>query len=309
MSSGHGIGIPGVEIESHDHVCALFDGQAQRDEILFSFLHAGLDDGDKCMVVVDGDPSDVYERLADPTEIDEWLETGALDVRAASTLGRPDDPLDVDAMLGMWDALIRYESRLTGYIPDRLAVLCLYDVAEVGGSLLIDAVRTHPRLLVGSVVIENPPAGQRWAGCAQGLGRGSRIATILGCTRRPGSRAEGRASVVRFEALFPPCPGPGPRRVRSRKSSKNLVWTASRWVSPRDRVGGAVLGVSLPEPEHPTTRICREACYPDTEDVAFPGQPNGGKPRCPKSAHSVWSASVRSCASGMPSGCSWASRG
>jgi hypothetical protein len=187
-TSGHGIGIPGVDIEPGDHVCALFEGEAQRDEILFSFLRAGLEDGDKCVVVLDhDDPAEVLERFADKDEIARWQASSALVVCGSPSELPVAGPLDVPEMLANWDdaiaateessrfdfvrvtgdatwwstqadgdTLVRYESALTGYIPERLAVMCLYDVERVERATLINAVRTHPRLLAGSVVIENP---------------------------------------------------------------------------------------------------------------------------------------------------------
>ena len=54
------------------------------------------------------------------------------------------------------DTLVRYESALTSRMPERVAILCCYDVAAMDGETLVDGVRTHPTLLVGSVMIENP---------------------------------------------------------------------------------------------------------------------------------------------------------
>lgn len=185
---GHGSGIPGVDIDAQDHVCALFEGEAARDEILFSFLRAGLDDGDKCVVVLDDeDPASVLRRFADADAIAEWQATGALEAQGVPTEAEAGEPLGVEEMLATWDdafaaaddsspfkfvrlagdatwwstqadgdTLVRYESALTANIPERAAVLCLYDVGRVARATLINAVRTHPRLLVGSVVIENP---------------------------------------------------------------------------------------------------------------------------------------------------------
>jgi hypothetical protein len=36
------------------------------------------------------------------------------------------------------------------------AVLCLYDLAKVGGGVLLDLIKTHPRILMGGLLLENP---------------------------------------------------------------------------------------------------------------------------------------------------------
>jgi hypothetical protein len=35
-------------------------------------------------------------------------------------------------------------------------VVCLYDIDRFGGGIIIDLLKTHPRVLVGEVLIENP---------------------------------------------------------------------------------------------------------------------------------------------------------
>ena len=69
MGSGrHGVGIPGVHIEPQEHVCALYEGGERRDEVLLGFVRAGLEDGDKCVFVLDeDDPSEFVARLGNPT--------------------------------------------------------------------------------------------------------------------------------------------------------------------------------------------------------------------------------------------------
>jgi MEDS: MEthanogen/methylotroph, DcmR Sensory domain len=188
MSDGrHGVGIPGLHIESQDHVCALYEGAERRDEVLIGFLRAGLEEGDKCVWVVDeDDPSEFLAKLAEPNDVKRWQANGAINVRGAEPEREQGDELTIDEMLATWDEamaaadqslfpfvrvtgdatwwstqagadnLVRYECALTDRLPDNVAVMCCYDVAEMDGSTLVDAVRTHPTLLVGSVIIENP---------------------------------------------------------------------------------------------------------------------------------------------------------
>src|SRR5580700_7981179 len=58
------LGIAGLEAEPGDHICALFSGERERDQILIPFLRAGLASGDKCICVVDGtDPGEIIAAL------------------------------------------------------------------------------------------------------------------------------------------------------------------------------------------------------------------------------------------------------
>jgi hypothetical protein len=98
-------------------------------------------------------------------------------------------PFSTDAMLGFWDDAVgsavgsgsyafarasgempfemrllpgrseffRYEGALNRFAPRYpQTILCLYDLARFGGGILVDLLRTHPKLLMGGLVLENP---------------------------------------------------------------------------------------------------------------------------------------------------------
>ena len=51
----------------------------------------------------------------------------------------------------------RYEAAVNAFAPRYpQAYLCLYDLALFGGGILVDLLRTHPKLLMGGLVLENP---------------------------------------------------------------------------------------------------------------------------------------------------------
>ncbi|WP_214369156.1 MEDS domain-containing protein [Pseudonocardia sp. H11422] len=165
----------------------MFQEPVERDRAMTLFFRAGLLAGDYCVVVVDAaDPTAMLQLLGSRDEVSEWRSAGLLDIRTATDPTQPANALSVDEMLSMWDAiteeatgfsgafarlggeaswwiprasedhLIRYESELTRRIPDQLGVLCLYDVTQFGAGVLIDVIRTHPKVLVGSLVVDNP---------------------------------------------------------------------------------------------------------------------------------------------------------
>jgi hypothetical protein len=35
-------------------------------------------------------------------------------------------------------------------------ILCLYDLARLGGGMVVDLLKTHPKILLGGLVLENP---------------------------------------------------------------------------------------------------------------------------------------------------------
>jgi hypothetical protein len=51
----------------------------------------------------------------------------------------------------------RYEAKLNEVIPNYAQViLCLYDLDRFGAEVLMDTLRTHPRVVVDGMVHENP---------------------------------------------------------------------------------------------------------------------------------------------------------
>jgi hypothetical protein len=52
--------------------------------------------------------------------------------------------------------LIEFESRVNHVIVNDDVVVCAYDLARFGASVVIDALRTHPLVIVGGLLQENP---------------------------------------------------------------------------------------------------------------------------------------------------------
>jgi hypothetical protein len=64
MANGLALGIGGIEADLGDHICGLYSGESQRDQMIIPFLEAGLASGDKCICVVDGtDPAHIVAML------------------------------------------------------------------------------------------------------------------------------------------------------------------------------------------------------------------------------------------------------
>ncbi len=59
-------------------------------------------------------------------------------------------------LLGVND-LIEFEARVNYVIPKyENAVICAYDLTKFGASVVIDALRTHPVVIIGGLLQENP---------------------------------------------------------------------------------------------------------------------------------------------------------
>jgi hypothetical protein len=55
------------------------------------------------------------------------------------------------------DTLVEFESRVNEvWRRHDDAVICVYDLARFGGQVVIDMLRTHPMIIIGGILQENP---------------------------------------------------------------------------------------------------------------------------------------------------------
>jgi hypothetical protein len=55
------------------------------------------------------------------------------------------------------DDLLEYEARLNYILPRyKDPVICTYDLAKFGGDTVIDIMRTHPMIIIGGILQQNP---------------------------------------------------------------------------------------------------------------------------------------------------------
>jgi DNA-binding CsgD family transcriptional regulator len=184
------MGIPGMdEIRPGTHVCALYSGPAERDSLLFPFLREGLREGDKCLCLLDdAEPASVRDRVASRQNCYSRRESEQLEVDRASDVYRRSGRFSVEQMRSFLSGrltqaaesrfpLLRavgemswvlpqpeaaedffiYESAVNQIIEDKAAVfMCLYDLQRCGVSTLVDVLKTHPKVLLDGMVLENP---------------------------------------------------------------------------------------------------------------------------------------------------------
>jgi hypothetical protein len=52
---------------------------------------------------------------------------------------------------------IEYEARFNQvHQGDRDSVICAYDIAKFRGDIIVDIIRTHPMIIIGGILQENP---------------------------------------------------------------------------------------------------------------------------------------------------------
>ncbi|HEY8799965.1 MAG TPA: MEDS domain-containing protein [Candidatus Limnocylindrales bacterium] len=183
-------GLAGVDLVPGDHICAMYLGRAERDNIVLPYLRAGLRAGDKCLCIIDSSPlGDLLADIGEKGEVDGYVASRQLELHTAHEAYLRTPPFSTEAMLEYWElkvgAAVTDDSfgfaRVTGEMPWEMrllpgrteffryegelnrfalrypqAILCLYDLDRFGGGILVDLLRTHPKLLMGGLVLENP---------------------------------------------------------------------------------------------------------------------------------------------------------
>ena len=174
----------------HRHVCAFFNGIDEEYRVLRSFIKDGLDQGDKALHLVDPKlREDHLKRLAEAgINVQQGMDTGQLEVRPWQDAPLRGGRFDQDSWLvsfeqvlqsgqaagyaqtrflaqmewalvdlpGVGD-LIEFETRVNYVTPKYDDILiCAYDLSKFGASLVMDALRTHPVVIIGGLLQENP---------------------------------------------------------------------------------------------------------------------------------------------------------
>src|SRR5438477_11940950 len=174
----------------HRHVCAFFHDTEEEYRVLLPFVKEGLARGEKAFHIVDPKLRDEHlERLSSAgVDVPSVEKNGQFELHHWHEVYLRDGHFDRDRMLacmqdvleqsqrdgfplarvmghaewasGDWpgvDDFLEYECRLNDIIPQyKDAVICLYNLTKCGGNLIIDVMRTHPMILIGGIVQENP---------------------------------------------------------------------------------------------------------------------------------------------------------
>ena len=177
-------------MRKHRHLCAFFHSQPEQYEVLLPFVQEGVKLGDRGVHIVDpqrlaehrealtraGLDVDALER-EDKLEIRPWHDAYLRDgqfvqsamlalieevLRTGPQRGFPRTRLVANmewALTGKpgVDDLVEYETRLNYVLPKyEDPVICTYDLARFDAGVVIDILRTHPVVIVGGLVQENP---------------------------------------------------------------------------------------------------------------------------------------------------------
>lgn len=173
------------------HVCAFFHNPDEQYRVLLPFIKEGFECGDRAFHVVDPKLREEHLRRLESAGIvvtatqhrrqlevatveETFLRNGRFNPDAVLALIQ--ETLKTGATFGFpftrfiahvagriledgsnADEWIKCEARLNSILPRyNDPVICVYDLAKLGGAVVVDVLRTHPMVIIGGLLHENP---------------------------------------------------------------------------------------------------------------------------------------------------------
>jgi MEDS: MEthanogen/methylotroph, DcmR Sensory domain len=189
-NQGLSIQFAGGVLDRQRHICAFFNDIDEEHRVLRSFIKDGFDRGDKAFHLVNPELREEHlRRLAEAgINVREVLEAGQLEVRPWQEAPLRGGRFDQDTWL-LWfeqvlrsgpaagyaqtrflahmewalvdlpgvEDLIEFETRVNYIVPKyEDIVICSYNLSKFSASVVMDALRTHPVVIIGGLLQENP---------------------------------------------------------------------------------------------------------------------------------------------------------
>jgi|SRR5665213_365527 len=178
----------GAALGAHRHICAFFSRRDDEYRVLLPFIKDGVDAGEKAVHIVDPLRRDehLHQLRSGGIDADAAEKRGQLDLRAWTDAHLRDGVFNQDRTLRLIGD-IRRDSQLQGFARTRFVthmewaleadggidrlleyeatanlavagdpVVCVYDLSRFGGDVVVDVMRTHPLILIGGILHENP---------------------------------------------------------------------------------------------------------------------------------------------------------
>jgi hypothetical protein len=184
------VNLAGRNIGCSCHACAFFHTEEQFYKVLMPFIREGFTAGDRAVHIVDPVKRETHVTKLSDAGIDAKtsLDTRQLEVRKWEEAYLREGHFDQDAMLALiqevldegrrqdfpmtrlvanmeWALedrpgvadIVEYESRLNYILPQYDdTVVCTYDLGKFSAPVVMDILRTHPMVIIGEVMQENP---------------------------------------------------------------------------------------------------------------------------------------------------------
>jgi hypothetical protein len=187
------IRLAGSALGRRAHICAFFNNPDEEYEVLTPFIKDGLELGEKAVHTVDpGRRSEHLQRLTSAgIDIEATSRNGQFELRDWTNTHLRDGECNLSNTLALFQQVVK-DAREDGFplirfvthmewaleaemdVNDLLAyearandiwirqdgpvnpVICTYDLSRFSGDVIVDIMRTHPMVIIGGILQENP---------------------------------------------------------------------------------------------------------------------------------------------------------
>ena len=181
----------GRKLANATHICAFFESEKQEYDCLVPYFSEGLEQGEQVVTIRDAaqcKPHTEKLRARMPQSIEEPIRSNQLRVVASEETYLVDGCFESERMYNMleevlkaagsgpfkrvrtcgdmtWalrdmpgtDELMEYESRVNKLTTEHdCTLMCVYDVNKFSGRAVMDVLATHPMVVMGDRIYENP---------------------------------------------------------------------------------------------------------------------------------------------------------
>ena len=183
--------LAGSQLGAVRHVCAFFANDEEEYRVLLPFIRQGLSCGDKAVNVINPEARQEHlQRLAEAgIDSTAHLQSGQLQIRNNTEVYLRDGRFDQDRMLAAFEEMAISARSAEGFPLSRIvcrmdwasgdqshiehviafesrvndvwrryddAVICTYHLSKLSGDAVIDIMRTHPMVIIGGHLQQNP---------------------------------------------------------------------------------------------------------------------------------------------------------
>ena len=179
----------GEEVPKAGHICAFFDSNAEKSEVLASYFNDAIRSGDRVIDVVEAGTREEHLRgmIEAGVDMHAAVESGTIQLSTCEETYFRDGRLELEAVLDMlrdelhsaqedgtslrtcgdmnWVArdpslrqrAIEYEMRVNEFLPTfDCTMLCVYDLAHTPSMMIADILATHPFAVIKGRLRTNP---------------------------------------------------------------------------------------------------------------------------------------------------------
>jgi hypothetical protein len=182
--------LAGTQLGEARHVCAFFNSCEDEYRVTLPFIKDGFECGDKALHIIDpARRANHLGRMASyGINVPSAQQSGQLEVRDWADIFFRDPVINIDQQLTLleealtrnkqegfpvtryvahaeWafeegasvDLLLEFEARVNHIWPRSAdTVICTYDLARFGADAVVDAMRTHPVIIIAGILQQNP---------------------------------------------------------------------------------------------------------------------------------------------------------